>query len=489
MKSSQLLAVTFMMALNTASSFAEHAPAGSRDNLSHPEPGEHLPGGNATYTGRLDEDAFSHPSANMDREHRLDFQIGNGFFKRLWVSAPASTQAADGLGPLYNARSCLRCHIRDGRSHPPEDPQDNAVSMTFHLSIPPTTPEQLQLLAQRRVTTLPEPTYGHQLQDFAIQGHRAEGKIQIDYDEQPLTLADGTVVHLRKPKYSISDLAYGPLATDTRISPRVAPPMIGLGLLEAIDEQDILALADPDDRNGDGISGRPNLVWSVKAGREMLGRYGLKAASPSIDEQSQLAFANDIGISVPLHPAGSGDCSEKQSACLKAPDGNSPQYDNLEAHQEVTDLVTFYAENLAVPARRDHDAPIVLAGKRLFHQSGCTACHRPSHTTRAVPDKPHLSNQRIWPYTDLLLHDMGEGLSDNRPEGVADGREWRTAPLWGIGLTRLVSGKTTYLHDGRARSLLEAILWHGGEAQAARHAVIKMSAEERKQLLSFLQSL
>jgi CxxC motif-containing protein (DUF1111 family) len=273
------------------------------------------------------------------------------------------------------------------------------------------------------------------------------------------------------------------------LSPRVAPQMIGLGLLEAIAERDIEAAADPDDRDGDGISGRPNRVWSTLANSRRLGRFGWKAGSPSVDEQSQDAFAGDMGISVPLHPDGAGDCTERQIACRRAPNGNSPQYDDLEAHRQVTDLVAFYSRHLAVPARRDHDSPEVLAGKRLFHQAGCSACHRPGYVTAADAADPALAGQRIWPYTDLLLHDMGEGLADHRPEGEASGREWRTAPLWGVGLTPQVSGHGSYLHDGRARNLLEAILWHGGEAEAAREAVRTMSREQRRQLLRFVESL
>ena len=489
MKASQLLAVTLVMALNSASSLADNAPAGPTAGSPRPEPGEQFPGGNASYTGRLDEHAFSHPSANLSRDRQLDFRVGNGFFKRLWVTAPSSTQAADGLGPLFNARSCLSCHNRDGRGHPPANPADSAVSLVLHLSIPPSTPQQLQLLAERRINTVPEPTYGRQLQHFAIAGQRAEGTMHIDYEELPLSLADGTVVHLRKPGYSVKHPAFGPLHPATLLSPRIAPPMIGLGLLEAIDEQQILARADADDRDGDGISGRPNHVWSANQQRVVLGRFGLKAGMPSVDEQSQHAFAHDIGISVPLHPAGAGDCSDHQQECLQAPDGNSPQYDNLEAPQQVTDLIAFYAENLAVPARREHATPAVLAGKQLFHAIGCVSCHTPSHTTRELPGKPQLSGQRIWPYSDLLLHDMGEGLADHRPEGEASGREWRTAPLWGVGLTALVSGQESYLHDGRARNLLEAILWHGGEAQATRDAVMQLSTAQREQLLRFLKSL
>jgi CxxC motif-containing protein (DUF1111 family) len=480
MKASQLLGAALAALLHSASSLATAPPPGTAD--------ERLPGGEASYTGPLDENAFSHPSANMGRVRELDFHVGNGFFKRLWVTAPASTQAADGLGPLYNARSCFLCHKNDGRGRPPA-PGEEAVSMFLRLSVPPTTPEQLRLLAERRINVIPEPTYGEQLQNFAIAGHRAEGRMRIDYEERPVTLADGTLVALRKPGYRIENLAYGPLHPETMISPRVAPQMIGLGLLEAIPESAILALADPDDADGNGISGRPNRVWDAAQKRVVLGRFGYKAGSPSVDAQSQSAFRGDIGISTPLQPHSAGDCTAGQPACLAAPSGDSPRYDDLEAHRAVTDLTAFYAENLAVPARRNPAHPEVLAGKRIFHASGCAACHTPRHTTARVPGKTKLSAQTIWPYTDLLLHDMGEGLADQRPEGVANGREWRTAPLWGIGLTPTVSGHSLYLHDGRARNLLEAILWHGGEAEAARDAVINLSTEERGQLLRFVESL
>jgi len=453
------------------------------------EPREQLSGGDTTHTGRIDRDAFSQPSANLSLERAMDFHLGNGLFKRLWASAPASTQAADGLGPLYNARSCQRCHVRDGRGHPPAGPDDNAVSMLLRLSIPPQDDAQRRHLAEHRLKVIPEPSYGTQLQDFAIAGQMAEGRMQISYQEMPVELADGERVSLRRPTYSVAEPAYGPLHPQVMLSPRVAPQMIGLVLLEAIPAADILALADPDDRDGDGISGRPNRVWSAKQQRVMLGRFGWKAGSPGIDEQSQEAFAGDIGISVPLHPAPGGDCTERQTACLQAPNGNSPQYDNLEAHAQVTDLVAFYARNLAVPARREPADPEVLAGKQLFYEAGCIACHRPKYVTAEHPEHPEQSGQLIWPYTDLLLHDMGEGLADHRPEGAASGREWRTPPLWGIGLTPTVNGHSFYLHDGRARNLLEAILWHDGEARAARDAVQHMSARQRRLLLRFVESL
>lgn len=461
------------------------------NDFSQPEPYERLSGGLATSLKTVNKNSFSHSSRNMSFEKKLDFAVGNGFFKRLWVSSPASTQAADGLGPLFNARSCQRCHLKDGRGHPPSVnwPDDSAVSMLIRLSIPPQTAAQKQLLATRQVNVIPDPMYGGQLQDLAIQGQNIEGRIWIDYEEFSIPLSDNETVNLRRPKYKITDWGYGPPHPQLMISPRIAPPMIGLGLLEAISERDILKYADPDDKNDDGISGRPNRVWSLEAEKVMLGRFGWKAGQPTLHQQNAGAFSGDIGISSPLLPSGAGDCTPAQKACLSVPNGNSPQYENVEAPTEVMRLVNFYSRNLAVPARRDHDTPEVLKGKKIFYQVGCPACHVPKFVTQTLPNQPEQSEQLIWPYTDLLLHDMGDGLADHRPEGEANGREWRTPPLWGIGLTKVVNGHTFFLHDGRARNLLEAILWHGGEAETSNQQVTKLSSIERKALLTFLNSL
>ncbi len=488
MKISTIL-ITISLLTSLSICHADNSITQPSTDFTQAEQYERLPGGSTSHTKHINKDAFSHASANMSFEREMDFKIGNGFFKRLWVSAPASTQAADGLGPLYNARSCQRCHIKDGRGHPPSETDNNAISMFLRLSIPPQNDEQRELLKQHRVNVIPEPTYGTQLQDIAIQGHNAEGRMQIEYKEIAVKLADGEVVKLRQPSYSVTDLGYGPLHPETMLSPRVTPQMIGLGLLDAIAANDILAQADPDDKNGDGISGKANQVWSAEHNKVMLGRFGWKAGSPSVNEQSQAAFAGDIGISVPLHANGAGECTALQTKCQQAANGNSPQYENLEAHSMVSQLVTFYSSNLSVPARRKHNSADVLAGKKLFYDSGCIGCHRPKYITPILADKPEQSNQLIWPYSDMLLHDMGDGLADNRPEAKATGSEWRTAPLWGIGLTPVVNGHSFYLHDGRARNLLEAILWHGGEAKHSRDAVVKMTKQQREYLLSFIQSL
>jgi CxxC motif-containing protein (DUF1111 family) len=361
--------------------------------------------------------------------------------------------------------------------------------MFLRLSIPPETDEQRRLLAEHKVNSIDEPTYGGQLQDVAIQGHDGEGHMHITYRDVPVTFRDGTVVTLRRPTYSLTDLKYGPLHPKTMLSPRIAPPMIGLGLIEAIPEAQIRANADPDDKDADGISGRVNEVWSVDKGAVTLGRFGWKAGVPSIREQSASAFAGDMGLSTPLVPKSAGDCTSAQASCLNAPNGASEKDGNVEVSAKLFDLVVFYAQNLAVPPRRTPKDDNVVHGKTVFYELGCHGCHAPTFTTGTVEGQPHLSSQRIWPYTDLLLHDMGEGLADNRSEGMADGREWRTAPLWGVGLTEIVSGHSFLLHDGRARNVEEAILWHGGEAQASRDSYTALPKAERQALIAFINSL
>lgn len=456
-------------------------------DFAKPEAFEENSGGAATVRARETADAFSQFSANMPFEHEMDFKLGNALFRKTWVAAPASTLASDGLGPLYNARACQDCHLKDGRGHPPESPTDGRVSMFLRLSIPGGTPPAD---IADWIATSPEPTYGGQLQDFAAPGQVAEGRMEVTWREEPVTLADGTVVTLRTPTYAVSNLGYGPLDPDAMLSPRVTPQMIGLGLLEAIPAADILALQDPEDADGDGISGRVQIVPSVEFGVPMLGRFGLKAGAPTVKEQSAGAFAGDMGLSNPLHPAPFGDCTAPQADCRTAPHGQEDGVRNgLEVDAKGLELITFYARNLGVPARRNVDDPAVLRGKELFYDLGCTSCHKPKHVTHRLQDQPEQSFQLIWPYTDLLLHDMGEGLADGRPEGRATGLEWKTPPLWGIGLTKVVSGHTQFLHDGRARSLLEAILWHGGEAQAARDGVAALSTEDRAAVIAFLESL
>lgn len=449
---------------------------------------ERRPGGDATVAKPLNSSVFSHPSANMRFERQLDFKIGDGIFRKLWASSPSSTRSSDGLGPLYNARSCQSCHLKDGRGRPPAE-GEAAVSMFLRLSIPPQSQVDRQALESFTRAVTPEPTYGAQLQTFSVQGLLAEGRMEIRYSDVKVELADDETVTLRKPDYSIADLNYGPLHPQTMISPRVTPQMIGLGLLEMIPEADILRHADPEDGNHDGIAGLPNRVWSHAHGKPMLGRFGWKAGAATVADQTAEAFAGDLGLSTPLlSKASHGECTAAQRDCLNAPTGND-LHEGIEVPRQMFDLTVFYARNLAVPARRKPNDPAVRRGQALFAAAGCASCHIPSHRTAADAVHPEQSGQTIWPYTDLLLHDMGEGLADSRPESRASGRHWRTAPLWGIGLTRTVSGHDFLLHDGRARGVLEAILWHGGEAQPARDRVADMNRQERADLLAFINSL
>ena len=450
--------------------------------FTHAEPGEALSGGSATVK-KSDQNAFSLPSANLSPVRRLDFSVGNSFFRSPWVIAPSTTTARDGLGPLFNTNACQNCHIKDGRGHPPEAGDTNAVSMLVRLSIPD-DPAFADLIQRNGV--LPEPNYGGQLQDMANPGVTPEGRVRVEYDALTVKFRDGTAVELRQPTLRITQLGYGPMHPETHVSARIAPPMIGLGLLEAIADEAVLANADPDDKNGDGISGRANWDWDDAQQKVAMGRFGWKAGQPNLNQQNVHAFSGDMGLTTSLRRF--DDCTPAQTDCLAAPNGNGPDGEP-EVSDNILRLVEFYTRNLGVPARRNVDDPQVLTGKNLFFQAGCQQCHVPSFKTRADAAEPELANQEIRPYTDLLLHDMGDRLADNRTEFQATGREWRTPPLWGLGLTAAVNGHTQMLHDGRARNALEAILWHGGEAQAAQRQVLAFNAEQREALLAFLNSL
>jgi CxxC motif-containing protein (DUF1111 family) len=309
-----------------------------------------------------------------------------------------------------------------------------------------------------------------------------EGRARIQYQEVTETLADGEVVKLRQPTIEFVELNFGEIDKNTLTSPRVAPPIFGLGLLEAIDQATLLSLADPEDKNHDGISGRVNRVWDVQTQATVLGRFSWKANQPNVAQQIAGAFIGDLGITSHLFPT--ENCTEAQSACRHAVSGGQPE---LSAQQ--LESITFYHFALAVPSRRNADDPQVKAGEQLFSQLKCDACHTPTLTTGEFPQLPALAHQPIHPYTDLLLHDMGTQLADGRPDYEATGQEWRTPPLWGMGLIEKINGHSTLLHDGRARNVLEAILWHDGEAKISKEAVKKLSKTDRAALIEFLNSL
>lgn len=458
-----------------------------------PDPAESLPGGETTRVQPA-RTSFLEPAANLSRMRQLEFFSGGSFFRQAWLISPSSTTARDGLGPLFNARACSSCHIRGGRGRPPLTPEEPFVSLALRLSIPGN---------HSQLGVVPEPTYGDQLQvlGIALTKNRGlsrgnsdagrdspigEGYAEVTYVTRRGHYPDGEPWELRVPRYSIHDLAYGPLHPDTLMSPRVAPALPGMGLLGAIPHEAIATAADPEDADGNGISGRINNVWDRAKRQTAPGRFGWKASQPNLLQQAAAAFRNDIGITSSLYPSES--CTAVQVSCREAGSGAGPVIPH-EISDELLELTTYFLRFLAVPERRNANMPQVLAGRFLFRKIGCAACHVPRQVTGDVPGFPELSNQVIWPYTDLLLHDMGEGLADGRAEFDATGREWRTPPLWGLGFNGQVSGHQTYLHDSRARSLSEAILWHGGEAQAAQQEFLNLKSHQRRALVAFLKSL
>ncbi|MEM1185908.1 MAG: di-heme oxidoredictase family protein [Planctomycetota bacterium] len=388
------------------------------------------------------------------------------------------------LGPLYTNNSCIECHMLDGRGMAPYSSNDSLEDYVVRVSVPSQPGEAPQ----------PHPLYGVQLDTTAVPGATPEGKASIQWEIVTGTFDDGTPYELRRPTYQFTDLKYGqigtnipgeaatntaggPYAGEAEVSVRVAPMLIGLGLLEAVDESEILAWADDNDTDGDGISGRANFVTDRETGDQTLGRFGWKAAEPDLRQQAASAFAHDMGMTTTLV-------------------GDGP----VEVDALALDEMVAYLRGLAVPPRENYLDPLAQQGQLLFDSAGCVSCHRPVLRTSSDAEFAPYRDQVIQPFTDMLLHDMGEDLADSRPEFDASGREWRTPPLWAIGYVGQVLGTPTdpfdpngdtaqpnYLHDGRARSLMEAILWHGGEAEAAKNAVLAMSASEREALIEYVK--
>ncbi|MCC6619772.1 MAG: c-type cytochrome [Deltaproteobacteria bacterium] len=454
------------------------AAAGCDDDagaLAAVSPAERLPGGRGTNTLLLGSNAFTAPFDTLSAEQELAFFSGNSFFSQAWVPAPSSTDARDGLGPLFNARSCGACHALDGRGHPPVERDEHVLGLLFRLSRPG---------APEGHAPIPDPIYGGQLQPYTTDEDAVPGEAtpRVTYEEVAGAYDDGTPYTLLRPRYELADPAWGPLPADLEMSPRVAPQVVGLGLLEAIPEADLLALADPDDADGDGISGRPNLVPDPRSGRTMIGRFGWKGDAPTIEAQTAGAFLGDMGLSSSLLT--DSVCTPAQDACDDVADGGAPEVSDL-----ILSRVVDYVRFLAVPMRARWDEPELRRGKALFHDAGCAACHVPEHRTGPSAADMGLAGERIFPYTDLLLHDMGEDLADDRPVFTASGREWKTPPLWGVGRIPTVNRHDRLMHDGRARGIAEAILWHGGEGESARDAFRAMSADERRALEAFVGSL
>lgn len=429
-----------------------------------------LPGG-ATTVFDSSREAFTQPLENLDPRSLARFFSGDTLFNTNWVSASSVVQGRDGLGPLFNTRSCSACHLKDGRGSPPNA---NEISSGLVVRIS-TTGEQAN------GAPLPHPIYGNQLSVRSLPGFSPEAFVRVTYEEIPGKYPDGTEYRIQKPVYSFEKLSYGKLG-EFHFSPRVAPSVFGLGLLDSIPDEALLRKSDPEDADKDGISGRPNWVSSTsKAGRS-LGRYGWKSNKVSLLDQSAAAFHGDIGITSKLFP--SENHTTLQSGLEHSPSGGNPEI----SEQDLEDVV-FYLQSLAPPASRFESETDYKLGLELFSRARCSACHTPEYQTDINALLPALSSQTIYPYTDLLLHDMGEGLADNRPDFEATGREWRTPPLWGIGLIQKVNGHSLLLHDGRARNIEEAILWHGGEALESRGLYMNFTAHERAALIRFIEAL
>ena len=442
--------------------------------LAEVETNEQYTGGSQATTFDFGENAFGAQAKGMTAEQDGFFVTGNSFFRTNWITAPGSVQSLDGLGPLFNDISCGSCHFKDGRAQPPSGPGVPLRGLLLRLSIPG---------VDAQGAPLGDPIYGGQFQEKAIINVLAEGQVWVNYQEMSGLYPDGTTYSLRQPVYEFRNLNYGDFAPGWMYSPRIAQQLPGLGLLEIVPEATILSYADETDSNGDGISGKPNYVWDVENQQTTLGRFGWKANQPSLKQQTAGAFNGDIGITSTMFPQDHLTPVQVEQYPV-VPNGGTP-----EVSDDILKKVVSYLQFLSVPARRDYDDQNILRGKYVFNDINCASCHRPQVNTGSGGAVAALQNQKIWPYTDLLLHDMGPGLADGRPDFLASGSEWRTPPLWGIGLIPVVNAHSFLLHDGRARNVEEAILWHGGEAEQSRDAFKKLSRDDREAVIRFVESL
>lgn len=432
-----------------------------------PDISERALSGGATTLYETGAFSFNNPAPNLSGENLKNHLKGDKLFEANFVAAPARLNA--GLGVQYNNVSCEACHPKDGRARFPD--KINAFSGFFlRISLPGT---------DAHGAPLPVPGFGDQLQNHALVGYEPEVQFGVRYEPIIIDFSDGSRVTLQKPIYSIPQ-SYIPIPPQALFSPRIGPPVFGLGLLEAIPEQDILAREDVNDANADGISGKANRVWDVQSQSTKLGRFGWKANAPSVMAQIAGAYHGDMGITSPLFP---------QEADFGQTNGSATNPAEPEIPQTTLDLVTLYCQTLAVPAARNLHDTQVRRGAALFEEAQCHLCHVPQQRTGTVAGIPEISNQTFYPYTDMLLHDMGEYLADGRPDFLADGNEWKTRPLWGIGLTKNVNGHTHFLHDGRAKSVEEAILFHAGEAKKSQEFYRKLPKKDREALLKFVESL
>lgn len=425
--------------------------------------------------------SYIYPGQAASRKRQLDFWSGFSFFRDPWVTAPSVTKARDGLGPLFNARSCIACHQAGSRAPMPQSGESLPTALLIRVGF------------NKPRLNHDNNNYGGQIQPRAIkyinnklkQTLQHEAWLDLSYTFIDGQFSDGEAYQLQKPHYQLTKLAYGELPEHAALSPRYSPNVFGSGLLDAIAEQDLLAQEDSDDANNDGISPKYNRVLNIKSGQIELGRFGMKAKHPTLAQQVAAAFRDDIGITNSFFPEES--CTKSQLFCQQA--SALGEHETVEIEDKNLDLVITFNRLLGVPPARGLAKPKQQQGQRLFHQLGCAQCHTPSYLTDKNYYEPALANQKIWPYTDLALHDMGAELADGVYEYKATGTEWRTPPLWGIGLQKRITGQQRFLHDGRARSITEAILWHGGEAKLSQEKFKKLNKTERQALLMFVKSI
>lgn len=423
-----------------------------------------LSGGESTVFDETSR-AFGHMIPGLSEQDIHAHEVGDAAVEQTFVTAPAPLNS--GLGPAYSNVSCISCHHNDGKGNPTAGLVNS--SLLIRLSLPGT---------DAHGGAVAVPGYGTQLQDLAVFGVQPEAKVNISYTETPFYFPDGEAASLRTPTYTLTNSYLG-LPSNLLTSPRMAPPFFGMGLLQNIPESTLLSFADENDANGDGISGKPNYVWDSLLNKVMIGRFGLKANTATIAAQVASAYQQDMGIT--------------NSAFRRESVFGQLQFDNRADDPELPDSVLngviFYIKTLAVPARRNVTDVIALQGEKIFKAINCSGCHIPTIQTGVEVTLKAISNQRIHPYTDLLLHDMGTRLADNRGDFRATGTEWKTPALWGIGLFEKTNGVPFYLHDGRARTIEEAILWHGGEAQGSRDWFAALATADRKALIKFIKSL
>ena len=491
-------------------------------------------GDTTTFDASESGHGFSTPAPNLTADELTLHLEGDLGFETAFTTAPNPAHPElDGLGPVFNNADCNSCHQRDGRNSTPIIPAGKSrvklgsdAGLFLRISLAPNEPCVTATVANDYCAPVPVPDFGGQLfhrgvlqarPDWQQNQFIGQADVYLSYETKVITYEDGTSVTLKKPLFAVenpydapgetkssSNLTSNLLQDNVLMGWRNGMPVFGLGLLEAIPEADILANVDTHDVDNDGISGRANYVFDAvkaQAGEATpvsLGRFGWKANTPSVRVQSLGALRGDMGITNPLFPEESIAGTALHDSYLTRTgfvDTGSDVNGEPEADAAFSDSVVFYAETLAVPARRNIDDPSVREGARLFEQINCSGCHTPSFVTKASGDlggammSDSHKNQTIYPFTDLLLHDMGDELADGRPDFLADGNEWRTRPLWGIGLTQTVNPQAGFLHDGRAATLEEAILWHGGEAQKSQQDFMALSAEERSQVIDFLMSL